>query len=563
MRKFLYILFIFAINVQAQPGFMWAKRIGGSCWDNGASLFADIAGNTYVLGRFAGTVDVDPGLGTTFFSTSGWLNNHMLLVKLDPAGNFIWAKDIGGTGSSNVYGSSMQQDVSGNIYITGYFDSTVDFNPGLGVCNMTSSGQADIFISKLDASGNFIWAKQMGGSGWDCGNSIVQDLSGNVFITGAFQGAADFDPSSAAYNLSASGYWATFIVKLDGSGNFVWAKKFDASNGCSAIDQSKYLYTTGSFGGAVDFDPGSGVYNLTASTGFSDIYVSKLDTAGNLIWAKGFGSPVNDYGSAICADVNGNVIATGGFQSTADFDPNAGVFNLTSNGNYDCFITKLDGSGNFVWAKQLGGPQMDVGGSLTLDNCGNIYTLGLFKDTADLDPGVNSYNLISSSSDNIFISLLDSSGAFNSAVQMGGTSNMVCSIALDRIGNILTTGGFKSTSDFDPGAGTCNLTSNGDKDIFISKLKFAACHQIITENETTKDEIYLRVYPNPSHGSFTIENRDNGFSYSVFNYLGQRIISDQTKSRVGIIDLGDQAAGIYYLEIISESQITVKKIIIN
>jgi hypothetical protein len=386
------------------------------------------------------------------------------------AQNFVWARQLGGTNIDGGY--SIAVDASGNVYTSGYFYGTADFDPGPDTFNLTSAGSRDIFISKLDASGNFVWAKQLGGPDWDNGYSIAVDNSGSVFITGYFQGTVDFDPGPNTFNLTSVGIYDIFISKLDATGNFVWAKQLGGSTtsigNSIALDASGNVYTTGKFSGTVDFDPGPGTFNLF-STGGSDIFISKLDASGNFVWAKKMGGFGEDIGNSIAVDSSGNVFTTGYFQGTADFDPGPGTFNFSSAGNEDIFISKLDALGNFVWAKKMGGPSYDRGNSIAVDASGNVFTTGYFQGTVDFDPGPGTFNLTGAGSRDAFISKLDASGNFVWAKQLGGSS-IGNSIALDASGNVYTTGSFYGTADFDPGPGTFNLTSAGDGDIFISKL---------------------------------------------------------------------------------------------
>ena len=120
---------------------------------------------------------------------------------------FEWAKKIG-SGSDDI-SNSIALDSFGNVYTTGSFIGTVDFDPGVGTFNLISLSYQNIFISKLDASGNFVWAKNIGGALDDCGYSIFIDSSGNIYTTGVFWGTADFDPGLGTYNLTvnpATGY---------------------------------------------------------------------------------------------------------------------------------------------------------------------------------------------------------------------------------------------------------------------------------------------------------------------------------------------------------------------
>ena len=383
-----------------------------------------------------------------------------------------WAKSMGGTNWDE--GLSITTDVSGNVYTIGKFQETVDFDPGAGTFNLTSSGSDDIFISKLDASGNFVWAKSMGGNSVIEGYSIALDASGNVYTTGYFNGTVDFDPGIGIFNIASAGGDEIFISKLDASGNFVWAKAMGGTihdEGYSiAVDASGNVYTTGWFNVTADFDSGAGNFNLT-SAGLADIFISKLDASGNFVWAKAIGEAAYDEGYFIAVDASGNVYTTGYFYGTADFDPGAGTFNLTSLGGRDIFISKLDSSGNFIWAKSMGGTGYNEGYSIVVDVSGNVYTTGWFDGTADFDPGAGNFNLTSAGSVDIFISKLDVSGNFVWAKAMGGTaSDRGQSIALDASDNVYTTGWFQGIADFDPGSGTFNLTSAGIGHIFISKL---------------------------------------------------------------------------------------------
>ena len=472
-----FLLAAFALTTGTPSTYAWSSAqatvsvFGGASSDQGNSIAVDSSGNLYTTGYFEGTVDFDPGAGTSNLTSAG--GSDVFVSKLDSSGNFVWAKSFGGTSSD--IGNSIAVDSSGNVYTTGFFEGTVDFDPGAGTSNLTSAGDSDVFVSKLNSSGNFVWAKGLGGTSSDFGFSIAVDSSGNVYTTGSFAGTADFDPGAGTTTLTSAGNVDVFVSKLNSSGNFVWAKglggaSFDSGNSI-AVDSSGNLYTTGYFEGTVDFDSGAGTNNLT-SAGGADVFVSKLDSSGNFVWAKSFGGTSSDIGQSIAVDSSGNVYTTGYFQGTADFDPGTGTTTLTSAGNVDVFVSKLNSSGNFVWAKGFGGDAFDYGNSIAVDSSGNLYTTGYFQGTVDFDPGTETSTLTSAGNVDVFVSKLNSSGNFVWAKSFGGTSlDLGTSIAVDSTGgNIYTTGTFGGTVDFDPGAGTSNLTSAGSYDVFVLKL---------------------------------------------------------------------------------------------
>jgi PKD repeat protein len=389
------------------------------------------------------------------------------------AQNFEWAKTMGGSGNDD-FSRSIAVDNSGNVYTTGYFNGIADFDPGIGTYNLTWGGYHDIFISKLDNNGDFVWAKRIGGASTDMGYSIAIDLSGNVYTTGYFNGTVDFDPGAGTANLTSNGGSDIFISKLDSNGNYVWAKNMGSNSSdignSLAIDASGNVYSTGTFSGTADFDPGTGTFNLT-SVGNVDIFISKLDSNGNFVWAKNIGGTSEDIAYSVTIDASDNVYTTGHFSGTADFDPNLGVANLISAGGYDIFVSKLDSNGNFVWAKNMGGNSNDIGYSIVTDIYNNVHFSGYFQGTSDFDPGLGVMNLTSAGGYDIFISKLDSNGNLLWVKSMGAnSSDYGLSLTLDISGNVYTTGFYLGTVDFNPGVGVFNLTSQGSQDIFISKL---------------------------------------------------------------------------------------------
>jgi hypothetical protein len=398
------------------------------------------------------------------------------ITTLAQVPSWLWAKSIGSSSYDHVAASML--DTSRNMYIVGGFTGTVDFDPGAGVFNLTSAtGAPDIFILKLDSSGNFVWVKSVGGSD-NRAYAACRDGAGNIYLTGYFEGTADMDPGPSIYNLATPGLADIFVLKMDNSGNFLWAKQmggFDEEHGISiAVDEAANVYTTGDFKATADFDPGAGTFNLT-SAGAEEMFISKLDSLGNFVWAKAIGGIGGDQGSKVLIDDWGNLYTTGGFMGTVDFNPGAGVFNLTSAsviGYADLFIAKYDTAANFIWAKQIGSTHNEVGFDMCYDTSGSIYTVGHFQDTVDFDPSPAVYNLIANGATDVFILKLDSAGNFTWAVSMGGSASSYDesrAIRLDVAGNVYTVGIYYGTVDFDPGPGVYNLTTSGSA-IFISKL---------------------------------------------------------------------------------------------
>jgi len=360
-----------------------------------------------------------------------------------------WVFSAGGV--SYDLSESIAMDSSGNSYVTGFFEGTASF----GATTLTSSGGKDIFISKQDSDGNFLWVMNAGGSLYDYGYGIAVDSSGNIYVTGVFTGTASFGGNTLS--CTSPGFFDIFVCKLDPNGNFLWAKKAGGTGqdyGYSiAMDNAGNSYVTGNFRGTARF----GATTLTSS-GSEDIYVCKLDPNGNFLWAKKAGGASNDYGKSIDVDSTGNCYVTGYFYGTARF----GATTLTSSGSEDIYVCKLDPNGNFLWAKKAGGMSDDQGFGIAVDSTGNSYVTGSFRGTATF----GEITLISSGYLDIFVCTLDTNGNFVWAVQAGGVFSCGYDIAVDSAGNSYVTGKFRYTSSF----GAMTLTSSGEYDIFACKL---------------------------------------------------------------------------------------------
>ena len=415
--------------------------------------------------------------------------------------NYKWANSIGNTTTDKSY--DITTDGSGNVYITGEFSGTADFDPGTGTADLISNGSADIFFAKYDSSGNYLWAKNIGSSSFDDRSSgIITDSIGNVYITGAFRGTADFDPGAGTTNLTPIGWYDIFIAKYDSSGNYIWAKNVGSTNWDESFDIASdaigNVYITGFFQDTADFDPGAGTTNL-ASVGNQDIFITKYDNSGNFLWAKNIGSASYDYGYSITTDAWSNVYITGYFYDTADFDPGPGIANLISVDFKDIFFAKYDSSGNYIWAKSIGGSSDDVGYSIATDVTGNVYITGSFQLTADFDPGVGTENLTFISLPDIFFAKYDSSGNYIWARQLGTSDyDMGYSITTDEESNVYIAGYFSNTIDFDPGSGTANLSVVAGQDIFFAKYDSNANYIWAKSIGSTSDDIGYSITTNSS-----------------------------------------------------------------
>lgn len=563
-RIFLLLAILGAIPAATQT-IDWAKSMGGISTDIGNAIafskggnnYADAAGNVYVTGQFRQTADFNPGAATLNLTSAGSFD--FFISKLGADGQFKWAKSIGG-GFGDV-GYAIAADAAGNVYIAGRFEGTVDFDPGIDTFFLTSAGSFDVFVSKLDSEGNFMWAKSMGGTKGDEAYSIAVDAAGNVYTTGKFEHTADFDPGEAVFNLTSQWQADAFISKLDANGNFLWAKSIGGSGSIIsqsiAIDGAGSVYTTGSFGGIVDFDPGTATHEFT-STGGDDIFISKLDGAGQFVWAKVIaGVPLcNSY--AVALDDAGNVYTTGRFHGTIDFDPSMDTFNLTSAGGFDAFISKLNSDGGFLWAKRIGGLSSDEAYSIAVGPAGEVYITGEFKGTVDFDPGPGSFNLTSAGGADAFVNSLDTDGNWLWAKRIGGALETTSrAIAVDDAGNAYTTGGFEGSVPLDLVDGVLTLNSAGGFDVFVQKMASSP----VAVNNHPKEAPSVNIYPNPNDGRFTVETSSPA-KMEVFNVAGQFLFYKILNPGKNNIELNHLGRGAYFIAVAEENGVKSTQLIV-
>ncbi len=388
-----------------------------------------------------------------------------LLARTDSAPGLI-------SGSGQVYGSAV--DSEGNIYIASVFNGTVDFDPSGGTDNIASGGTTNAFLSKYSADGTYQWTKTWGGATEVRAYGITIDSVDNIFVMGLFRDTPDFDPGAGTASVTAVNGLDVYVSKFDSDGNFLWVRGWGTTGTDNLLwdmktDDANNIYAASYFSGTIDFDGGVGTTNAT-SAGNTDAYLIKYDADGIFQWVKTWGGTDVDTSYALDIADDGGIYTTGIFGSTADFDPSVGTNNVTSAGSYDPYLLKLDSDGIFQWVKTWGGTGFDSGNLIDRDSDGNVYVEGQFNGTADLDPGAGTTNVTSNGGGDIFISQLTSDGTFQWGKAWGGTASEITSSLKIFAEEVVVSGYFTGTVDFDPSGSTNSKVSNGGRDVYMSTL---------------------------------------------------------------------------------------------
>ena len=383
------------------------------------------------------------------------------------------AQAYGGGGFETTVG--IATDAAGNIYSTGTLAGAIDVDPSPTSTATLSQvgGGVDIWITKFNSSGEYIWGKVFGGTDGDVPYGIDVDSNGNVFVVGTYAGTVDFDPGAGTTSRTSRGNDDNFVIKLTTDGNFAWVKEFGGANEERAtavvLDSNNNILITGLYNGNVDFNPAPLETNTVAG-GVIDVFVLKLDPNGGYLWAKGLGGSSADYGEGIAVDSNNNVYVTGRYTGNVDFDPGAGITTIAGSATNGAFILKLNGDGTFGFARGFDGTGQDVGLEIEVDSSGNILTAGQFQSTVDFDPGAGTANLTTSPSSAIFLLKLDPSGNYLWAKSWGGSGDLPWDLKITLSNDVLLSGDYLGTVDFDPNAGVSSYTAQNSTDGFILKL---------------------------------------------------------------------------------------------
>jgi hypothetical protein len=372
---------IFLSRFTADAQFEWSVRLGGMGHDNAQGLAVDADG-IFVGGEFADTLEA----GNVELISNG--NSDALLTRYDLDGALLWAVSAGSTGSD--YINDVAVDAAGNVIAIGYFQGTVDFDPGPEVFPMSGAGDA-MFLWKVSPEGDLVWVRTWNGSSSENGLAVAVGQADDIWIGGGYFETLDLDPGADITSVTAPGFnQNAFLVHLDADGTFLFGGDM-GGNGSDAVQDLKLdaqgaVIAVGAFGDTGDFDPGAGTVTL-APLGGPDSFVLKFSATGQLTYAAAFGSAGYDQPRAVEVGPMGGIMITGGFDGTIDLDPGSGSADFVCNGVADVYVVLLDSVLEYMEGATWGGTGLEDGTSLAWSAMGRRFVGGLFEYAVDFDPG--------------------------------------------------------------------------------------------------------------------------------------------------------------------------------
>ena len=542
-------------KISAQPVMVWASTAGGEKNDRGYNVVAADDGNVFTMGTYVDTIIFKNG--TNEYSLPGNEEyNNTYVQKISPNGELLWAIGYTGLDVSGVTGKEITIAPNGNIVLLAFFYGTIDADPGPNTYNLTAvEGLRNYFLTVLDIFGNFIWAKNSVQVGdFDDIETIKVNTEGEIFIAGSFSNTVDFDAGDNSFLVTSAGDADAFVLKLNSIGQFVWVKTFGAAGLDKAptlcLDPQSNVFISGWFVGSVDFDPGPDFRELISTDDPFNLYLLKLSSEGDFSWVTHFTQTDNVFVREITSDQSGNIYAISDLYGVVDFDPGEGVSELTSAGGSDVSIVKYSNSGNFIWARGVGGSNYEFPAGIVTNRYGEVFCCGSFRGTADFDPGQEVFYLNSSDGwDDIFILKLSAEGNLIWAEKTGGPGNnqeRCWDIWTTDAEEIYFTGQYRDIGIFNPGSSQGEYQNNGYEDSFTVKWM---------DSQTSINDVYnmsdINLYPNPVSNLLSIQSAVplKNASISIYTATGLLLQQNHVNGYSAYLDMSEFTPGIYLLQI--------------
>ena len=475
-------------------GYLWTKAIGGIGSDKAQAVATDSQGNIFVAGEFSGVVDFD--FSETVYEITSDGDSDTFLMKIHQDGSFAWVKQF----NVSIFKSSLAVDGDDNIFFTGSYVGSVDFNfEGGGDLHDSNGGSEDIFITKINSDGTYGWTKTIGGSEKDAARVIAVDFDNNIIISGIYSTNVDFNYGGGEDFHLSNGSEDIFVTRINASGSYGWTKTLGGSDreevNSVAIDGNNNIFVAGYFRDTVDFNFNQGENDIQTATGTEDIYVMKVNSDTSYGWVRLYDGhyETEDFQTvSLAIDSENSIYLASIFSGTVDFNFEQGVVeDHEADGPHNTFLSKIDENGSYGWTRSFAHRVDDEdsevyinGFTIAIDGNDGIYMAGEYSGTGVDFNFLESVDLHSSydvQSQEIktqaFISKIDKSGVYGWTKSLKGNGDSRgLSIAVDQDNNVFMAGSYIQTTDFDFTLGydvhVSTIISDDDfsNDVYIMKI---------------------------------------------------------------------------------------------
>lgn len=542
MKKYLLLIVLLIVSQLASaqaPAFSWAKAIGNSSSNEKVTgLDVDAGGNVYIAGDFKDTVDFDPSANVNNLISNG--GRDIFVAKYLADGTFVWAYNLGDSGDDGA--TDLTVDDSLNVYISGFYNGTVDVDHGPAVHQLAVNTLDNGFFLKLNTNGDYMLSQSFSSPNVESVKAIAVDASHNIFVAGTYT------QLTIVNALVPHGLDDIFLAKYSVGGNYLWAGDIGGSAAddvsSMACDASGNVYVTGSFADFdFDADPTAGVTTLFAYGNNKDSYLICVRPNGILKWS-------NLAGSSFFDEVGEDVVVDNLGYSTSSYRIDV----------FQCGSIHRNTAGAFMWNSLSGNLPSVKEPALDVDSQNNIYIAGSFSGT------LNNFGfpLYSAGLNDVFIAKLDTTGALFWEFRVGSTGDDgAYEMAIGPNNTIYVAGLFSGTVDFNSTPTVNTITSNGGTDLFLVKYGFSPVG--IDEASAL---LNYHLYPNPASEAVSVKLNEGSIKptainvYSIDGYLMKSVNDvNQFQGDIFTFDVKGFAAGLYFVELTDGVHKKVQKFI--
>lgn len=539
------ILFFSSASAQV---FSWAKPINATA-ARGMAVTTDTGGNVYVCGNVAGVSDFDPGTGQAI-SEVNFGTANVFLMKYDAQGNYLWHVALSNTGQA--IAKCLAIDGNGDVVMAGRFESSITFGPGANG-TITSNGGNDCFIAKYTSGGQLVWVRSFGSTAGDELHGLTLDASNNIIVSGSFRLTVDFDPGPGTTTLMSMGGTDGFVAKYGPNGAFQWVRGMQGTGNAQfwsvAADTNGDIHALGHFAGTVNV---ASLSQITSS-GLSDAVLCRFTSTGTAMWRQPFGGVGNVTTERILNDGAGHLYIMGTFSGMANIDPGSNNIGVTSVGNNNMFFAKLLTNGNALWGYGIPAVNHFEGvGDLAVDDEGNVYVCGAHNVEIDLDPGPGQaiHPAPAGSGHDLFIAQYDAAGLFqwSRAITTEGGFDTANDIAVDANGNVIVTGSYGLSAEFDTVDPAGSLMHTSSQSGYTAKYAPDLGTAVAPGRTSATD---LLLFPNPADGELFVRMATGELpqALELADATG-RILMQRTGAMTGPINVGSLPPGHYHLRLL-------------
>ncbi len=542
---------IFSATIaQAQLNFKDASSTSGFQAEEIREVVTNQQGDLFYAGTYEGSLSMG---GFSITSTGG---KDIFLMKKNALGQISWLKSIGTI--ENEESPVLIEAQNGELVLGGTFRGSIDLDGTV----YQSAGSADGFVVRYNTDGVLMTSWTLGGAGNDKVKALARsNNSTEILVAGEFSGLATFGPAGSGTNtqlMSNGGTDIFFVRYIQGRcAPVIEAFKIGSTGndrlGAIAYDQSGNMVITGGFNRPIDLDPfHSSMY--VQSEGNYDFFVSRFDGQGNPLFMKNFGGVGNDFATTLEVSNQNEIFVGGFFHQTIQM----GGFSLTSNGESDAFLARLELNGNVIWANSYGGNDNDQISEIEIQGMNRIWVSGESASQFDFNPTQNGGEFFSAGMSDIFLVGFDKMGVYQEMTRFGGIGQEAVR-GMSMVGqDLVMVGSFEETVNFDPSFRLAAFSAQGGMDGFEVRFTTQMANGVTSE----ESKFSWNVFPTLATDFVQVKNEGSSSEIQILDAHGKVVLKEFMGNQSNkTIDVAGFHSGAYFVQMIQNGKIETRKMV--